>query len=189
MRFVKPKLDQKIMKKTLQIIAFLAVISQMLVPFGAWAAGDSVLATISQNEPHYDDLTLKEAPGGRLVMPHMAVANADQPDRVVKAVITAYTSTPDQTDDSPDIAAWGDHVYDGMIAANWLPRGTKVKIPSLFGDKIFTVADRMNPRYGFGRIDIWFDATKSEARKFGVKRADLEIYYPEKPNTELAMAK
>lgn len=104
---------------------------------------------------------------------------AVKPDKVVKSVITAYTSTSGQCDDDPFIAAWGDRVYDGMIAANWLPRGTKIKIPSLFGDKIFTVADRMNPRYGYGRLDIWLDTTRAEALKFGVQRAEVEIYYPD----------
>jgi len=106
-----------------------------------------------------------------------ATSHAGKPDKVVNAVITAYTSTPDQTDDSPFIAATGKHVYDGMIAANWLPFGTKIKIPSLYGDKVFTVDDRMNKRYGYGRMDIWFDATKNEARKFGVKRVEVEVYY------------
>lgn len=105
-----------------------------------------------------------------------------KPDRFVKAVITAYTSTPDQTDSTPDIAASGKHVYDGMIAANWLPFGTKVKIPALYGDKIFTVDDRMNKRYGYGRMDVWLDTSKAEARKFGVKRVEIEVYY--KDNTK-----
>ncbi len=102
-----------------------------------------------------------------------------KPDKVVKSVITAYTSTPGQCDDDPFIAAWGDRVYDGMIASNWLPRGTKIRIPSLFGDKVFTVADRMNSRYGYGRLDIWMNTTRAEARKFGVKRVEVEIYYPD----------
>ena len=103
-----------------------------------------------------------------------------KPDKVVEVVMTAYTSTPDQTDDSPFIAASGKRVYDGMLAANWLPFGTQVKIPELYGDKIFTVDDRMNRRYGYGRMDIWLDATKTEARKFGVKRLTVEVYYQDK---------
>jgi len=47
-----------------------------------------------------------------------------------------------------------------------LPIGTKIKIPSLFGDKVFEVKDRMNKRFYY-RIDIWFP-TKEEAQKFGV---------------------
>ncbi len=104
----------------------------------------------------------------------------DQPDKVMDAVITAYTSTPGQTDDTPFIAATGKRVHDGMIAANGLPFGTRIKIPSLYGDKIFVVEDRMNRRYGLGRMDIWLDTTRAEAMKFGVKRVEVEIFYPEK---------
>jgi 3D (Asp-Asp-Asp) domain-containing protein len=109
------------------------------------------------------------------------------PNMTVNAVITAYTSTVDQTDDDPFVAASGKMVYDGMIAANWLPFGTKVKIPSLFGDKIFTVDDRMNSRYGFGRMDIWLDADREVAVNFGVKRVDIEVYY-QNNSVQLGMA-
>jgi len=101
------------------------------------------------------------------------------PDKIVAGVITAYSSTVDQCDSDPFIAASGKRVYDGMIAANFLPLGTKVKIPSLYGDKIFTVDDRMNARYGYGRMDIWMDAPRSVVNAFGVKRVDVEIYYEE----------
>jgi 3D (Asp-Asp-Asp) domain-containing protein len=73
-----------------------------------------------------------------------------------------------------------------MIAANWLPFGTKVKIPELYGDKIFTVEDRMNARYGFGRIDIWMEAPKAEVKRFGVRRATVEVYYPGSLKSPLA---
>src|SRR3989339_1913243 len=68
--------------------------------------------------------------------------------------ITAYSSTVDQCDDDPFITATGEYVYDGGIAANFLPIGTKVRIPELYGDKVFTVNDRMNARYYY-RADIW----------------------------------
>ncbi len=104
----------------------------------------------------------------------------EKPDRTIDAVITAYTSTRGQTDDDPFTAASGKRVHDGMIAANGLPFGTQIKIPALYGDKIFVVEDRMNKRYGLGRMDIWLDTTRAEAMKFGVKRLKVEIYYPEK---------
>src|SRR5258708_6536739 len=59
--------------------------------------------------------------------------------KTYKVRVTAYSSTPDQTDDTPFITASGYHVHDGVIAANFLPFGTKLTIPSVFGDKIFTV--------------------------------------------------
>lgn len=90
-----------------------------------------------------------------------------------KVTLTAYSSTVDQTDDTPFIAASGKHVYDGMIAANFLPFGTKVKIPELFGDKVFTVHDRMNRRYT-ERVDIWF-AERQDALNFGIRTAEIII--------------
>jgi 3D (Asp-Asp-Asp) domain-containing protein len=93
--------------------------------------------------------------------------------RTMTVTLTAYSSTPDQTDDTPFISASNKHVYDGMIAANFLPFGTKVQIPKLFGDKIFTVDDRMNRRYQ-DRVDIWFPDRKS-AIQFGIKQAEIII--------------
>lgn len=86
-------------------------------------------------------------------------------------LVTAYSSTVDQTDSTPFITASGTHVHDGTIAANFLKFGTKVKFPSLYGDKIFTVEDRMKSNY---KVDIWFP-TRQEAKNFGVKRVEMEI--------------
>ncbi len=82
--------------------------------------------------------------------------------------MTAYNSEPGQTDSTPFTTADGSTVRDGILAANFLPFGTKVRIPSLFGNRIFEVHDRMNPRYTL-RADVWM-ANKSDARKFGLKR-------------------
>jgi 3D (Asp-Asp-Asp) domain-containing protein len=97
-----------------------------------------------------------------------------QPTQVVTVTMTAYSSTIDQCDSTPFITASGTHVHDGTIAANFLPIGTKVKIPSVFGDKIFTVEDRMNARY-YKRLDIWFE-TRQEALNFGIQTLEVEVY-------------
>ncbi len=94
--------------------------------------------------------------------------------KTIKVVITAYSSTPGQTDDTPFITASNKYVKDGIIANNMLPFGTKVKIPSLYGDKIFVVEDRMNKRMGNYRMDIWF-AERSQAVNFGVKTAEIVV--------------
>lgn len=86
---------------------------------------------------------------------------------------TAYSSTVDQTDDTPFITASGTYVRDGIAAANFLPFGTIFKIPDLYGDKIFTVEDRMNKRY-WHRVDIWFPE-RQMAKEFGVKQIRIEI--------------
>lgn len=88
-----------------------------------------------------------------------------------KVLITAYSSTPDQTDSSPFITAAGTHVHDGIVAANFLPFGTKVRIPSLDPNKIFTVEDRMKSNV---KMDIWF-SSRQEAINFGAKVLEIEI--------------
>lgn len=92
----------------------------------------------------------------------------------IRVVITAYSSTIWQTDGDPFTTASGSTVENGTIANNSLPFGTKVKIPALYGDKIFTVTDRMNSRWPDNKFDIWFEST-SEARKFGIKNTYIEI--------------
>jgi hypothetical protein len=72
-----------------------------------------------------------------------------------QAILTAYNSEVGQTDDTPFITASGDRVGYGVIAANWLPFGTKVVIPELFGKDVFIVKDRMNKRFNdTNKIDI-----------------------------------
>ncbi len=98
--------------------------------------------------------------------------NDNQEYKVVKTVnvsMTAYSSTVDQCDDDPFTTAHGTKVRDGIVAANFLPFHTKVRIPELFGDKIFEVEDRMNSRYT-NRVDIWM-TTRQEALSFGVRRS------------------
>lgn len=81
-------------------------------------------------------------------------------------IVTGYSSSYDETDETPFITASGDLVGDGIVATNLLPMGAKIKIPSLFGDKIFIVKDRMNGRYLY-RIDVWFP-DKESALQFGI---------------------
>lgn len=100
-------------------------------------------------------------------------------------VATAYSSEVAQTDDTPCIPAmWKFNLCDyydmygvaDTIAANDLPLGTKVRFPELYGDKVFTVRDRMNRRYtGKSRIDFWLPE-KSEAIQFGVQRIEMEVF-------------
>ncbi|MFH1582785.1 MAG: hypothetical protein ABIB72_00490 [Candidatus Falkowbacteria bacterium] len=92
-------------------------------------------------------------------------------------IITAYNSEAGQTDDSPCITANNFNVCDygveDTIAANFLPFGSKVKIPALFGDRVFVVRDRMNKRFS-NRVDVWM-IEKPDAVNFGVKVAKIEV--------------
>jgi len=106
--------------------------------------------------------------------------NRDQFVVVAKkqVVATAYSSTVDQTDSTPCITANGfdlcENGVEEIIANNGLKFGTKVRLPALFGDRVFTVADRMNARYGSGRIDIWMNS-RERAEDFGARAVEMEI--------------
>lgn len=93
--------------------------------------------------------------------------------RVFYVPATAYSSTPDQTDSTPFITASGTHVRQGVVAANFLPLGTVIRIPEVYGEQTFVVEDRMHARYVY-RIDIWFPS-RDEARAFGFKMVKIEI--------------
>lgn len=97
----------------------------------------------------------------------------NQTKQIMVVVATAYSSTPDQTDETPFVTAWNTNVRDGIIAANFLPFGTQIKIPEIFGDKVFVVEDRMHKRFWY-RIDVWFPE-RQMAKEFGVKKVRIEI--------------
>ena len=103
--------------------------------------------------------------------------DATLPVKTMVVDSTAYTSSVDECDADPWITADGYDLRDGgdgVIATNVLPFGTKVRIPALFGDKVFTVHDRMNKRYTY-RVDVWME-TKSQARKYGLhKNVTIEV--------------
>jgi 3D (Asp-Asp-Asp) domain-containing protein len=88
-------------------------------------------------------------------------------------IMTAYSSSVWETQGDPFITASGTRVHWGTVAANFLPFGTKIRIPTVFGDQIFTVEDRMNPRKKI-QIDIWHPS-RIEALRFGVKEGYIEI--------------
>ncbi|HVM90789.1 MAG TPA: hypothetical protein VMU11_02755 [Verrucomicrobiae bacterium] len=99
-----------------------------------------------------------------------AAAPAAKPE-VIKTThmdSTAYTSTPEECDGDPFVTADGSDVADGVVATNVLPFGTKIRLPTVFGDKIFTVHDRMNTRYSY-RVDIWM-ADHDAMIQYGLKR-------------------
>jgi len=87
--------------------------------------------------------------------------------------ITAYSSTVGQCDRDPFITASNKNVRDGVIATNFLPFGTKVIFPDLFGSKIFIVEDRMNKKYN-DRVDIWMPYI-DQAKDFGIQTSKMIV--------------
>ena len=106
----------------------------------------------------------------------VAVDNFQNPEvkKVIKVIATGYSSSPEETDESPLITASGIKVQEGIVANNLLPFGTEIRIPEIYGDKIFKVEDRMHWRKSYYQIDIWF-SSKEEAQDFGAKKTYIEV--------------
>ena len=93
--------------------------------------------------------------------------------KVMKVMATAYSSTPHETDDTPFITASGSGVRNGIIANNMLAFGTKIRLPELYGEKIFVVKDRMARKHA-DKVDIWF-ASKELAKQFGKRKLQIQV--------------
>lgn len=109
-----------------------------------------------------------------------------EPGTVFTVTAVAYSSNVSQTDATPCITAAGTRVRRGIIATNFLPLGTKIKI----NGKDYVVEDRMNTRYnGQYIIDVWHPST-AEALVFGRQKLTIEIVeLPTKNIRKVAMNK
>ena len=133
--------------------------------------GNSELNRLN-NQIQTTELLAQNYPTIKISSGHTHTSETEEP-KVIKTLITAYSSSPEQTDETPFITASGKYVHHGVVAANFLPFGTRVRIPAIFGDKVFVVEDRLDERYN-DRIDVWFP-TKEGALKFGQQITEIEI--------------
>lgn len=106
--------------------------------------------------------------------PTLPVVPPVKAKRTVQVKATAYTSSVGETDSDPWTTASGARAGDGIIAANSLKFGTRVRFPDHYGDKVFVVQDRMNSRYGSNYVDIWMPS-KHVAKQWGVRSVRMEI--------------
>lgn len=92
--------------------------------------------------------------------------------KVVVATITAYTSSVDETDDTPFITASGARTGKGTLAC---PPKYKFGTKILIHGKEYTCLDRMNRRYhDQERFDMWVE-TKTEAFNWGIRKIEVKI--------------
>jgi len=106
------------------------------------------------------------------------VAGASEYTLVTTA--TAYNCVPEQTDSTPNIAAWGDILAPGMrviavshdLLTDGLAYGVSVTIDGLPGEYI--VLDKMSPRWS-NKIDIFMGYDVVAAREWG--RRQVTIHY------------
>ncbi len=163
----------KTYNKSKESTIFLLGILFIFLPFLGFYT-DQLKASKVINEENLFDQERLTILGNDSLLP---IADPSPELRVVKkmnVVITAYSSTVWQTDDTPFITASNTRVRDGIIANNYLPFGTKVRMPEIYGDKIFIVEDRMNRRKSNYHIDIWLPSY-SEAKEFGAQKTYIEV--------------
>ncbi len=173
---------KNIIKKTYILRLILALVIASSLPASAQASlfdTDSISSWLKGKiAPIAWAEKLEDKAGDELVtIRGIALMPARQPligiTRVYETFVTAYSSSADETDSTPFITASGEHVRDGIVAANFLPLGTKVKIPEYFGDKIFVVKDRMARRHA-EKVDVWFPS-KDLAKAFGIRKLQVQV--------------
>ncbi|MYC82252.1 MAG: hypothetical protein F4X19_09195 [Acidobacteria bacterium] len=99
----------------------------------------------------------------------------------IEVTASAYNSHPNQTDDTPYVAAWGDRLKPGMraiaVSRDLIPmgfvRGARVRIEGFPGRR-FVVLDKMHHRWR-RRIDIYMGDDLEAAREWGKRR--LRVHY------------
>lgn len=152
------------------MIRYLAIVSALLV-LNPLMPAESVSPPVSEVDRAYETAYSQSELIGSLSVE--TPDSGSHQDSVRFVHVTGYSSTADQTDDTPFITASGSYVRPGVVAANWLPLGSRVKIPELFGDEIFVVEDRMNKRFS-DRLDIWFP-DRETAKNFGKRYTKIVI--------------
>ena len=156
-------LSQKLAKKFILVLLLVLIFDFFLFPAPALAGEiaaevqlEAELALIEKNSPTIE------------IINNLPLNNNLEVDWTGYYTITAYNSEVAQCDGDPCTTANGfnlcDHGIEDSIAANFLKFGTKVRLPDLFGDRVFVVRDRMNKRYN-SRVDVWM-LDKQEAKKF-----------------------
>jgi 3D (Asp-Asp-Asp) domain-containing protein len=116
----------------------------------------------------------------------LPAACAAAPVRSLDVTAAAYNSTVQQTNESPNVGAWGDVLEPGMkaIAVSrdlielGLTRGTRVRIDGLAGE--FVVLDKMGKRWR-RKIDIYMGEDVDAARRWGVRSVRIHWRSPLPP--------
>lgn len=156
-----------LVKDKLRLVAILALSGVFGVYFlglKVKAENGVVMEELAHNLPVIENTTL--LPNAQPPVPTISHEMA--------VVLTAYSSSVDETDDTPFITASGKTVRDGIVANNLLKFGDRIRIPEIYGDKIFEVQDRMHQRKSPYHFDIWMPS-KEQALLFGVQMAKIEI--------------
>ena len=102
----------------------------------------------------------------------------------LRVTATAYNSVISQTNNIPNVAAWGDTLKPGMkciavsndLIKKGLKRNTPVKIDGFEG--VFYVKDKMHSRWE-NRIDIYMGEDVKMAKEWGRKKVNILYAIPQ----------
>lgn len=149
----------------------------ILLPHNAPTSQTEINTADTEIAPQIDTVIEQEYPKKTLeyhLPKHFPIVPDKKPRKTFYLTVTAYSSTPDQTDSSPFITASGERVRDGIIAYNYLPFGTRVRFPEVFPGKTFIVQDRLREGASVYLADIWMH-TREDAKQWGAKVLKIEV--------------
>lgn len=111
-------------------------------------------------------------PSREIVIEVEKTVEIEKKSEIILAEVSAYSSSIDETDDTPFIAANGKRVYNGMIACpSRFPFETEIEILG----ETYKCGDRMAKRYRDGNhFDVWMES-KEEAKSFGRIKTKITI--------------
>lgn len=116
--------------------------------------------------------TIQTAQAPTMPTGHLPI-NEDKQFYEKEVITTAYTLSPDETDNSPCVSASGRNLClypDNSVAYNLAPYGTAVEI----NGKIYQVWDRVSQKYN-ERVDILMQ-DKQTALEFGKQKIKIKVY-------------
>lgn len=168
----RQKIEEEIVAMTL-----FAFVVMSLIPHQALAFSQVAEASI-----HPLVFTLPQGEVRKIVLGGEAYAKPQElelrPGMTLSVLASAYSSTAGQTDADPFTTASGMQVGPGIVAANFLPLGTRLQ----WGEQELQVQDRLNARYNNAfMIDVWMPSQEA-AFAFGVRLITVRIL--ELPETE-----
>lgn len=160
----------KISRKQVALALLFSLINFLYPP----STSNKVPEATAKETPLYNNSDFSEKNRSVSVLFTLPEIKDKKPRQTLWLTMTAYSSTPDQTDSSPFITASGERVRDGIVAYNHLPFGTQVRFPEVFGDKIFVVKDRLRAGAGIYIVDRWVES-RAEAINWGARVLKMEV--------------
>ncbi|ADR37729.1 hypothetical protein Ocepr_2281 (plasmid) [Oceanithermus profundus DSM 14977] len=156
----------------------------------SFSLGVLVFLLLAWSRPPEIETVVVERP-----VPVPVVTPTGLPERalVLELTLTAYSSTPDQTDSTPFVTASGQRVRDGIVAVSrdleqqGLRFGSKVVVTRVTGPgcgpeaqalvgRVLEVQDRMHPRKR-QQVDVW-RPSREEALAIGRCTAEVVAFAP-----------